>query len=339
MELAQLRYFREIARLGSMTAAARALGLRQPTLSAAVRQLEEELGATLLQRHRGGASLTAAGSELLRHADEIFALLDRAAAGIAGLEHDLVGHFVLGCHESLGAYFLPRLLPVVLKDAPKIALSLRNAPSAEVLAAVLEREVHLGLVVNPHPHPDLVMVPLFADAVDFFVRAPANAPAAPSGAAIYAPRAAPPTSSPPRSRSSTPAPHLRRSRPAVRRAARAARRARRRAPTSALLRRLRAGQEPRPRRRRGRDPAAPDRRLRPRGRAASPPPAAPDRPRRDRPRLPRRPAEDPRRRLPQGRDRQHQPRHARHRPAPPPALTASPEQPPRRVATARPGAS
>lgn len=187
MELAQLRYFREIARLGSMTAAARALGLRQPTLSAAVRQLEEELGATLLQRHRGGASLTAAGSELLRHADEIFALLDRAAAGIAGLEHDLVGHFVLGCHESLGAYFLPRLLPVVLQDAPKIALSLRNAPSAEVLAAVLEREVHLGLVVNPHPHPDLVMVPLFADAVDFFVRAPANAPAAPSGAAVYAP--------------------------------------------------------------------------------------------------------------------------------------------------------
>jgi molybdate transport repressor ModE-like protein len=193
VELAHLRYFREVARLGSMTAAARALGLSQPTLSVAVRQLEEELGATLLQRHRGGASLTAAGSELLRHADEVFALLDRAAASIAGLERDLVGHFVLGCHESLGAYFLPRLLPAVLQDAPKIALSLRNAPSAEVLAAVVEREVHLGLVVNPHPHPDLVMIPLFADAVDFFVRnrdrdAPKPTGAAsPLGAALYAP--------------------------------------------------------------------------------------------------------------------------------------------------------
>ncbi len=186
MDLAHLRYFREVARLGSMTAAARALGLTQPTLSVAVRQLEEELGASLLQRHRGGASLTAAGAELLRHADEVFALLDRAAASIAGLERDLVGHFVFGCHESLGAYFLPRLLPDVFHGAPKITLHLRNAPSAEILAAVVEREVHFGLVVNPRPHPDLVMLPLFADAVDFFVRArePAQSPA---GAAFYAP--------------------------------------------------------------------------------------------------------------------------------------------------------
>jgi molybdate transport repressor ModE-like protein len=185
MELAHLRYFREVARLGSMTAAARALGLSQPTLSVAVRQLEEELGAALLQRHRGGASLTAAGAEMLRHADEVFALLDRAAAAIAGLERDLVGHFVLGCHESLGAYFLPRLLPGVLREAPKINLSLRNASSAEVLTAVVEREVHFGLVVNPHPHPDLVMVPLFADAVDFFVRG--NGASTRVGAAQYEP--------------------------------------------------------------------------------------------------------------------------------------------------------
>ncbi|MCA9688854.1 MAG: LysR family transcriptional regulator [Myxococcales bacterium] len=176
MDLAHLRYFREIARLGSMTAAARALGLSQPTLSIAMRNLEEELGATLLQRHRGGTSLTAAGDELLHHADEVFALLDRATAAITGLHRDLVGQFVLGCHESLGAYFLPRLLPTVLRDAPKISLSLRNASSAKVFAAVVEREVDFGLVVNPHLHPDLVMIPLFNDAVDFFVRGDGPAP-------------------------------------------------------------------------------------------------------------------------------------------------------------------
>jgi molybdate transport repressor ModE-like protein len=171
VDLAHLRYFREVARLGSMTAAARSLGLSQPTLSVAVRQLETELRATLLQRHRGGVTLTAAGAELLRHADELFALLDRATAAIAGLERELVGNYLLGCHESLGASFLPRLLPGLLRDAPGIVLSLRNAASADVLAAVVEREVHLGLVVNPHPHPDLVLVRLFRDAVDLFVRA------------------------------------------------------------------------------------------------------------------------------------------------------------------------
>jgi molybdate transport repressor ModE-like protein len=186
VDLAHLRNFREVARLGSMTAAARALGLSQPTLSVAVRQLEDELGATLVLRHRGGVTLTAAGAELLRHADEVFALLDRAAAAIAGLERDLVGQFVLGCHESLGAYFLPRLLPDLLRDAPKIGVSLRNASSADILAAVVEREVHLGIVVNPHPHPDLVLVRLFRDAVDFFVRGEPGAPA-PAGPAQYGP--------------------------------------------------------------------------------------------------------------------------------------------------------
>lgn len=175
MDLTQLRYFREIARLGSMSAAARVLGVSQPTLSVAVRQLEESLRATLLMRHRGGVSLTAAGAELLRHADELFALLDRAAAAVAGLERELVGAFVLGCHESLGAYFLPRLLPAFLRDAPRIELSLHNASSAEVLRAVVGNEVHFGLVVNPAPHPDLVLVRLFRDAVDLFVAAPAGA--------------------------------------------------------------------------------------------------------------------------------------------------------------------
>lgn len=186
MDLTQLRYFREIARLGSMSAAARSLKVSQPTLSVAVRQLEESLGSTLLLRHRGGVSLTASGGELLRHADEVFALLDRAAAAVAGLERDLVGSFVLGCHESLGAYFLPRLLPAFLREAPKIVLNLHNASSAEVLRAVVDRQVHFGLVVNPTQHPDLVLLRMFRDAVDLFVAAAPGAPA-PPGPAFYGP--------------------------------------------------------------------------------------------------------------------------------------------------------
>lgn len=84
MDVASLRYFREIARFGSMTAAARDLGLTQPSLSSSMRRLEEDLDATLFFRHRTGVTLTEAGTELLRHSDEVFAALERASLAVRG---------------------------------------------------------------------------------------------------------------------------------------------------------------------------------------------------------------------------------------------------------------
>ncbi|HVY47883.1 MAG TPA: LysR family transcriptional regulator, partial [Minicystis sp.] len=169
MDIAHLRYFQRIAECGSMTAAAKALKVSQPTLTVAVKNLEERLGTTLLLRNRTGVQLTSTGQELLNHAAEIFALLDRAEDRIKGLESDEVGSFVIGCHESLGAYFLPAFMREFLRVAPRIELSLSNATSADTQDAVLARKVDFGLVVNPRPHPELVIVELFKDAVDVFV--------------------------------------------------------------------------------------------------------------------------------------------------------------------------
>lgn len=169
MDLTQLRYFREIARAGSMTGAARSLKVSQPTVSVAIKQLEGSLDTTLFQRHRGGVSLTASGEELLRHVDEVMGVLDRAVERISGLDHELMGSFVIGCHESLGAYFLPEFLETVLRDAPKVTVSLHNTSSSSVLDAVVSRDVHFGIVVNPRKHPDVVLTELFRDAIDVFV--------------------------------------------------------------------------------------------------------------------------------------------------------------------------
>jgi molybdate transport repressor ModE-like protein len=171
VDLAHLRYFQTIAHCGSMTAAARVLKVSQPTLSVAVQNLEEKLGTTLLLRNRSGVRLTSTGQELLNHAVEIFALIERAEQRILGLETEEVGSFVIGCHESLGAYFLPPFMTEFLAVAPLIEVSLWNGTSAAVEEAVIARQVDFGLVVNPRPHPDLVMVELFKDAVDVFVAA------------------------------------------------------------------------------------------------------------------------------------------------------------------------
>jgi DNA-binding transcriptional LysR family regulator len=166
MELTPLRYFQVVARAGTLTAASRILGVTQPTLTLAMRQLERELGTTLLLRDRRGITLTATGKELLHYAAEILSLCDLAQERVLGLETEHVGHFVIGCPDALGAYFLPDFLKSFFAAWPRIQLSLWNAPSRQVEQAVVERRVHFGLVVNPLPHPDLVLTKLFNDSTE-----------------------------------------------------------------------------------------------------------------------------------------------------------------------------
>lgn len=171
VDLVSLRYLVTIASCGSLSAAAKQLKVSQPALTQAIRQLERELGSTLLVRERSGVTLTVTGEELQRCAAEVLESLLRTQRRIQSLEQDAVGSFTVGCHESLGAYFLPEFMASFLEAAPGIELSLWNGTSAAVQQAVLARRVHFGLVVNPHPHPDLVVVDLFHDAVDVLVRA------------------------------------------------------------------------------------------------------------------------------------------------------------------------
>ncbi|MBN1210344.1 MAG: LysR family transcriptional regulator [Myxococcaceae bacterium] len=178
MDLTHLRYFHVTAAAGSMSAAARKLGISQPSLTVAIRHLEKHLGTTLFLRERNGVRLTSTGELLLRHATNVLALIEHAEQDVRGLESDEVGSFVIGCHESLGAYFLPRFMASFLREAPRIELTLWNGSSAAVVEAVIDRRVNFGLVVNTKPHPDLVIVSLFEDAVDFFIATPpAGAPA------------------------------------------------------------------------------------------------------------------------------------------------------------------
>ncbi|MEO1232178.1 MAG: LysR family transcriptional regulator [Myxococcota bacterium] len=172
MDLMQLRYFLESARSGSMTGAARRLGVRQPTVSVAIKHLESSLDTTLFQRNSSGVELTRAGKELLRPAEEITHALDRVTERILNLSRGAGGPVVMGCHESLGIYFLPQLLAKTLKEIPEFDIRLRNGSSSSILEAVVSRDIDLGIVVNPERHPDLVLVELFRDAVDIFVRSP-----------------------------------------------------------------------------------------------------------------------------------------------------------------------
>ena len=169
MDLNALRFFRVAARLGSMSAAARELHVSQPSLTVAIQKLERHLRTQLFIRDTKGVSLTSSGQALLNSSQELLALIQRTEREILGLEEEDVGRFTLGCHESLGGYFLPAFLRDFLPKAPRIDIRFFHASSAGVRTAVIDRKVDFGLAVNPEPHPDLVMTPLFRDGVEAFV--------------------------------------------------------------------------------------------------------------------------------------------------------------------------
>ena len=162
-----LGHFLAVVEHGSFTAAAKAEHVSQPSLSVAVRKLEERLGTALLHRHARGVEPTRAGQILVERSRQARGALVAAGDEIAALQSEPRGRYRLGCHESLGTYFLPGFMGPFLEKHPGIELTLFNANSVQVEEAIVSREIDLGLVVNPGRHPDTVIRPLFDDQVVF----------------------------------------------------------------------------------------------------------------------------------------------------------------------------
>ena len=109
--LTQLRYFVKAATYSSMTKAADELHIAQSAVSAAVSQLEQQIGTQLFIRHRArGLALTAAGEEMLRDTRALLAHLDEVLDGASGRVDQVRGTVRLACFVTLTPFVLPRLL-------------------------------------------------------------------------------------------------------------------------------------------------------------------------------------------------------------------------------------
>jgi DNA-binding transcriptional LysR family regulator len=151
---------------GSFTAAAETLGVTQPAVSLAIRKLEARFGTSLVLRNRKRIVATQPGTLLAQSAREALQSLRDAEAAISQQKDTPHGRIRLGCHESLAAYALPKFMARFLRAYPDIELTLWNGNSLKVEEELLLGRIDLGLVVNASPHPDMVLDPLFEDAVE-----------------------------------------------------------------------------------------------------------------------------------------------------------------------------
>lgn len=149
MELSPLRYFVAIATAGHMTRAARVLGVSQPALSAAVRKLEEEVGAPLLDRTGRGVELTEAGRAFLARAREAVLAAEAAVRDVRHLVGLETGSIRLGGGATATAFLLPSVVSAVLQRHAGLRFYVREAGSTAVAGAVISGELDLGIVTLP----------------------------------------------------------------------------------------------------------------------------------------------------------------------------------------------
>ncbi|WP_418276391.1 LysR family transcriptional regulator [Isoptericola jiangsuensis] len=134
---------------GSISAAARALGLAQPTASAGLRRLERRLGLELVARGARGTELTPTGRATAGWAREVVAASDRFERSVAGLRTGPATALRVAASLTVAEYLVPRWLAVLAgpHDAAEVELTVRN--SHDVMELVLAGSAELGFVESP----------------------------------------------------------------------------------------------------------------------------------------------------------------------------------------------
>ena len=160
-----LQYFQEIAKVGNLSRAATTLGVAQPSLTLAVRRLEDCVGTSLFVRSRQGVKLTKAGENLFLEMRELLQKWDQIQSRTLSAFNEVKGRYSIGCHPSVAIYSMPLFLPKLVLENPELEISLVHDLSRSILAKVVQLEVDLGIVINPTPHQDLVMKTLGTDTV------------------------------------------------------------------------------------------------------------------------------------------------------------------------------
>ena len=183
MEIPQLEAFLEAASRGSFRRAAHALLLSQPSVSARVQALEDEVGAPLFHRTARGVRLTNLGQTFLPFAQRSIETLRRGREVVESVRQASVGVLNMATARVVGTYVLPEILQNFHGLYPETNLRIRVGGSTDVLQMVVDEEVQLGLA-RFMQHPDVDALHLYDEEAVLVVH-PEHSFAAAGAAAMY----------------------------------------------------------------------------------------------------------------------------------------------------------
>lgn len=148
VEIRHIRYFVAAAEHGSFRKAGLELNIEASAISRRVRDLEDQLGASLFQRHSGGIILTLAGQRFLRRARIALQQIDEGAKDVAAIGRSEEGIIKIGIFSSLASGFLFDLLSTYDKEHPAVLVELIDGNPAEHVSAIRQLQLDVAFITG-----------------------------------------------------------------------------------------------------------------------------------------------------------------------------------------------
>ena len=172
MTLTELKYIVAVAREKHFGKAAEACHVSQPTLSLAIKKLEEELELKLFERSAGEVTVTPLGDEVVRQAQHVLAQAAEIREIAKRGKDPLAGTLRLGVIYTIGPYLLPELVREVIRAVPQMPLMLQENLTARLLEMLRNGEIDCAILAEPFPDAGLAIAPLYDE--PFMAAVPTN---------------------------------------------------------------------------------------------------------------------------------------------------------------------
>lgn len=161
MTLTELRYIVAVARERHFGRAAETCFVSQPTLSVAVKKLEEELGVQIFERGPAEVTVTPAGGRVVEQAQRALEEADKIRNIAKSTGDPLEGPLKLGAIFTIAPYLLPQLIPVLRRRTPKMPLILEENYTATLSDRLKRGDIDAAIVALPFSEPGINVTPLY----------------------------------------------------------------------------------------------------------------------------------------------------------------------------------
>ena len=161
MTLTELKYIVAVAREKHFGRGAEACHVSQPTLSVAIKKLEEELQVKLFERNANEITVTPLGLEIVRQAQSVLEQADSIREIAKRGKDPLAGALRLGIIYTIGPYLLPDLVRQNITLSPQMPLMLQENFTVKLLEELRTGEIDCAILAEPFPDTNLAIAPLY----------------------------------------------------------------------------------------------------------------------------------------------------------------------------------